>query len=36
MLGTILISLLVPLIYGYLLGRNQIDPNTAEGKSYYE
>jgi hypothetical protein len=26
----------IALFVGWLYGRNQIDPNTPEGKAYYE
>ena len=29
------LTILVPFLFGYIYGRNHVDPNTSEGKKYY-
>ena len=36
MIAALALSLILPLVTGYVLGRNQMDPDTPEGKAYYE
>ena len=33
---SIILTVVVPLFFGYIVGRNHIDPNTPEGKIYYD
>jgi hypothetical protein len=32
----IILSFFTPVVIGYIYGRNDIDPDTEEGKAYYE
>lgn len=31
----VLYVVLIPFVIGYLYGKNNVDPNTIEGRAYY-